>query len=161
MHRQSGTSPEKRKGSPCSNLFWCLSTSRIRAAGSLPYLRLSNWPRPANPKLTAMTVVREPKVMFEGVYFSFQLDQMVAEARSNLDKIVENFIRRKFRSSRTCVSVASDMKSLTAARDRDVDLIVMASHRPEMLDYLIGPNAAHVARHAACSVLILRQFSQN
>jgi universal stress protein F len=34
----------------------------------------------------------------------------------------------------------------------------MASHRPEMRDYLIGPNAAHVAQHASCSVLVLRRF---
>lgn len=37
-----------------------------------------------------------------------------------------------------------------------IDLIVMASHRPEMIDYLIGPNAAHVVRHANCSVLVVR-----
>jgi len=36
------------------------------------------------------------------------------------------------------------------------DLIVMASHRPELKDYLLGPNAARVMRHATCSVLIVR-----
>ena len=36
------------------------------------------------------------------------------------------------------------------------DLIVMASHRPELKDYLIGPNAARVVRHADCSVLVVR-----
>ena len=45
---------------------------------------------------------------------------------------------------------------LATARERKTDLIVMASHRPEVLDYLIGPNAAYVAQHAACSVLVLR-----
>ncbi len=37
-----------------------------------------------------------------------------------------------------------------------VDLIVMASHQPDVKDYLLGPNASRVARHAACSVLIVR-----
>jgi nucleotide-binding universal stress UspA family protein len=36
------------------------------------------------------------------------------------------------------------------------DLIVMASHRPELADLLIGPNADHVARHTTASVLIVR-----
>ncbi|PHQ68885.1 MAG: universal stress protein UspA [Sneathiella sp.] len=36
------------------------------------------------------------------------------------------------------------------------DLIVMGTHRPNMQDYLIGPNAARVSRHALCSVLIVR-----
>lgn len=35
-------------------------------------------------------------------------------------------------------------------------LIVMASHRPELEDYLLGPNAARVVRHADCSVLVVR-----
>lgn len=38
-----------------------------------------------------------------------------------------------------------------------VDLIVIASHRPQLKDYLLGPNAARVVRHAKCSVLVVRQ----
>lgn len=38
-----------------------------------------------------------------------------------------------------------------------VDLIVMASHRPDLKDYLIGPNAARVVRHCQVSVLIVRE----
>ena len=36
------------------------------------------------------------------------------------------------------------------------DLIVMASHRPELKDYLMGPNASQVVKHADCSVLVVR-----
>jgi nucleotide-binding universal stress UspA family protein len=35
-------------------------------------------------------------------------------------------------------------------------VIVLASHRPELKDYLLGPNAARVVRHAKCSVLVVR-----
>lgn len=38
----------------------------------------------------------------------------------------------------------------------NADLIVMASHRPELSDYLLGPNAARVVRHAPCSVVVVR-----
>lgn len=36
------------------------------------------------------------------------------------------------------------------------DLIVLTSHRPELKDYLIGPNAARVMRHANQSVFVVR-----
>jgi nucleotide-binding universal stress UspA family protein len=37
------------------------------------------------------------------------------------------------------------------------DLIVIGSHRPGMSTYLLGSNAKTVARHAKCSVLIVRE----
>lgn len=46
---------------------------------------------------------------------------------------------------------------LRMAKAVDADLIVMASHRPELTDYLIGANASHVMRHAECSVLVVRE----
>ena len=45
---------------------------------------------------------------------------------------------------------------LAVAKGIDADLIVMASHRPELKDYLLGPNAARVVRHANQSVLVVR-----
>jgi len=42
------------------------------------------------------------------------------------------------------------------AKELEADLIVMAAHRPSLKDYLMGPNTARVARHAACSVQIVR-----
>jgi nucleotide-binding universal stress UspA family protein len=45
---------------------------------------------------------------------------------------------------------------LKTAADIEADLIVMASHRPEMGDYLIGANASRVVRHAEVSVLVVR-----
>ena len=36
------------------------------------------------------------------------------------------------------------------------DLIIMASPKGDFPDYLLGPNAARVVRHANCSVLISR-----
>ncbi len=45
---------------------------------------------------------------------------------------------------------------LRIAEEVGVDLIVMASHRPGLEDYLLGPNAARVVRHAATSVLVVR-----
>ncbi|MEP1199515.1 MULTISPECIES: universal stress protein [unclassified Tateyamaria] len=38
-----------------------------------------------------------------------------------------------------------------------VDCIVVGAHSPTLKDYLIGPNAARVARHASQSVFVVRQ----
>ena len=45
---------------------------------------------------------------------------------------------------------------LRAAEKLSVDVIVMGSHRPVFRDYLLGPNAARVVRHARCSVYVVR-----
>ena len=45
---------------------------------------------------------------------------------------------------------------LDAAKQHKVELIVMGAHRPELSDYLLGPNAARVVRHAPCSVHVMR-----
>ena len=36
------------------------------------------------------------------------------------------------------------------------DLIIVASHKPNVGDYLLGTTAARVVRHAACSVFVVR-----
>ncbi len=45
---------------------------------------------------------------------------------------------------------------LKEAARMNADLIVVGSHRPNWSTYLIGSNAAHIVRHARCSVLVMR-----
>lgn len=45
---------------------------------------------------------------------------------------------------------------LRAADKLEVDVIIMAAHRPEASDYLLGPNVARVVRHAKQSVYVVR-----
>jgi nucleotide-binding universal stress UspA family protein len=42
------------------------------------------------------------------------------------------------------------------AEELGIDLIIMGSHDPHFTDYLIGSNAAHVALHTPCSVMVVR-----
>ncbi len=44
-----------------------------------------------------------------------------------------------------------------AAKDLNIDHIVMGAHRPSLADFLLGPNSARVARHAGCSVTVVRE----
>ena len=45
---------------------------------------------------------------------------------------------------------------LDVAEEKQVDLIIIASHRPGFQDYFLGSTAAKVVRHAKCSVLVVR-----
>ncbi|MGB5330671.1 MAG: universal stress protein [Gammaproteobacteria bacterium] len=45
---------------------------------------------------------------------------------------------------------------LDVAKEKDADLIIIASHRPGLQDYFLGSTAAKVVRHANCSVLVVR-----
>ncbi|HET9639246.1 MAG TPA: universal stress protein [Allosphingosinicella sp.] len=46
---------------------------------------------------------------------------------------------------------------LQVAERVQADLVVLASHMPELKDYLLSANAARVARRAPCSVLVVRR----
>lgn len=115
--------------------------------------------RAGGKRLMVMTVVREMSAMFEATYFPFQLDQMIAGARNKLAQIVSDFHSSGVLIEQEVRSGSIGGETLACAKDRNIDLIVMASHRPEMLDYLIGPNAAYVAQNAPCSVMVLRRFA--
>jgi len=45
---------------------------------------------------------------------------------------------------------------LDVAEEKQVDLIIIASHQPGLQDYFLGSTAAKVVRHAQCSVLVIR-----
>ena len=45
---------------------------------------------------------------------------------------------------------------LAQAEEDEADLIIVGCHKPDLTDYLLGPNAAHVVRHASCSVFVVR-----
>lgn len=45
---------------------------------------------------------------------------------------------------------------ISAADRLGADAIIVGAQRPELRDYLIGPNAARVARHAKQSVFVVR-----
>ena len=54
------------------------------------------------------------------------------------------------------ISGHSGTSILDYAAENDIDLIVIASHRPGMQDYFLGSTAHHVVRHARCSVHVIR-----
>ena len=114
----------------------------------------------AQGTVVAMTVVRDIKAILEGVYLQGQLDRMIGDARAKLSEIIAQQTSGPVTLAQVVRTGSIAHEILAVAREQACDLILMASHRPEMRDYFIGPVAAHVAQRAECSVLVHRQFDE-
>ncbi len=83
-------------------------------------------------------------------------EKSLAEAAKQLDEFIAKNIPSEISSQAIVANGTVYEEILRTAERIGCDLIVMASHRPELKDYLLGPNAARVVRHANCSVLVVR-----
>ena len=115
-----------------------------------------SWKRPLNLalKLTAggamlhvMTVVPDFGMSIVGSYFDESFEK---NALDDVTKQLEAWTADHVAHGTIYAEI------LRAADELQCDAIVMAAHRPELKDYLLGPNAARVMRHASQSVLVVR-----
>jgi nucleotide-binding universal stress UspA family protein len=81
------------------------------------------------------------------------LDKSLKEAHDELKAIANATGRKMDVEVRTGHSYNT---ILDVAEEKEVDLIIVASHRPGLQDYFLGSTAAKVVRHARCSVLVVR-----
>jgi nucleotide-binding universal stress UspA family protein len=113
--------------------------------------------------LDVITVVPDFGMSVVGGYFDPDFhDKAVARARELLDDFVRDTIGDAANEGvRHIVATGKAYEEiLHAAREAGSDLIVIGSHRPELRDYLLGPNAARVVRHSDCSVYVVRPADQ-
>ena len=83
-------------------------------------------------------------------------EKAIAEARDRIESLARDKVSPNIKVSCHVAQGPVYEEILSTARDVKADLIVMASHRPELKDYLLGPNAARVVRHSSISVLVVR-----
>lgn len=107
-------------------------------------------------RLHVMTAIRDIDAMFEGRYLAGGYEQLINEASRGLAALLAENIPGEIGATSSVEQGAVYNEILRVAQTLQVDLIVMASHRPEMKDYLLGANAARVVRHARCSVFVVR-----
>jgi nucleotide-binding universal stress UspA family protein len=113
--------------------------------------------RTGGGKLHIMTVVPDFGMAIVGSFFPADYEkQALAEAGKALDEFVNENVPAEIETALSVGHGTIYKEVLAAAETNGVDLIVMASHRPAQSDYLLGPNAARVVRHAICSVLVVR-----
>lgn len=81
------------------------------------------------------------------------IDVSVKDAESKLAALDTKFSA----SARRIVRVGSPAREIIEVAEKEgADLIIIASHRPDFTNYLIGATADRVVRHAKCSVLVDR-----
>jgi nucleotide-binding universal stress UspA family protein len=96
-----------------------------------------------------------PVTFMEFVPPQFEAEQQ-RDAEAKLAVVAARVPLPKERVSITVTS-GSVYHDVLAEADRiGADLIVVGSHRPSMATYLLGSNAGTIARHARCSVLVVR-----
>ena len=108
-------------------------------------------------QLHVLTVLPDYGMALVGSYFP---EGFEAKHRERLSKQLHKFVKENVPAEfkvQHIVAEGSPYKEILAAAERiGADLIVMASHRPEIADFLLGPNAERVVRHSKRSVLVVR-----
>ena len=83
-------------------------------------------------------------------------EKALADAGQRLEAFIADNVPAEIATQVIVANGTVYEKILQAAQSNNCDLIVMASHRPALKDYLLGPNASRVVRHAGCSVMVVR-----
>ena len=106
-------------------------------------------------KLHIVTVVPEEPPQLAWLPKDYST-KMIAYANTQLAKLIETNVPEQMGAQPHVRQGTIYSEIVKLAKELEIDLIVMASHRPELKDYLLGPNAARVVRHAECPVLVIR-----
>ncbi len=108
-------------------------------------------------RLHIMTVVPDFGMSIVGSFFPKDYEKQAIEGANSA---LHDFTKAHLPKGVACQHIVSHgtvyEEILEAAKTIKADLIIIGSHRPELKDYLLGPNAARVVRHANISVMVVR-----
>ena len=109
-------------------------------------------------RLNLVTVVPGFPLPVVGQFFPEDFEPRL---RQQAAEQLKDFIAEQVPDTIRCKRIIAEGKVyqeiLRAAEKIKADLIVMGSHRPELRDFLLGPNAQKVVQHASCSVMVIRE----
>lgn len=110
-----------------------------------------------NAKLHIMTVISSGNMSWVQQHLpKGSVEKLTDEASKALHKFVKDHIPAD-KKVQHIVAKGSVYECIINTADKiKADLIIMSAHRPELKDYLLGPNAAKVVRHSNISVLVVR-----
>lgn len=113
--------------------------------------------RSFNANLHIMTVVPDFGMSVVSQYFADDAEErMLKDAQNSLHEFVKAHVPEDIKVHHVISQGTVYRRIIQTAKQVDADLIVIAAHRPELRDYLLGPNAAKVVRHSDISVLVVR-----
>ena len=109
-------------------------------------------------RLDVIAVVPDYGMSMVADYFEKDFhDKAVERARAALHKFTDEALGDSGLEPRDIVATGKVYREiLHAAKEAGSDLIVIGSHRPDFTDFVLGPNAMQVVRHAECSVYMVR-----
>ena len=87
----------------------------------------------------------------------YPLQEWKDEATKRLGEIAVEHIPEAMRAGVVVRNGTVYREIVEAAKDLDIRQVVMGAHRPSLADFLLGPNSARVARHAGCTVTVVRE----
>ena len=109
-------------------------------------------------RLTLCAVVPDTEAVIEAEWSAAGYREMIEVAKAKLISLAEDADI----DIATVVGTGSIWSGIIDSAERvGADLIVLASHKPAMKDYLLGANASRVVRGAPCSVLVVRGASED
>lgn len=107
--------------------------------------------------LHVMSVIPDSGMSIVNHYFSKDaVKKIIEETKKKLHEFVDAQVPNKITVQHIVTTGNVYESIISTAKTIDADLIIMAAHRPELKDYLLGPNAARVVRHSDKSVLVVR-----
>lgn len=107
-------------------------------------------------RLHVVTVAAEVNVQVASFFPEDANEQLLEQTAADLQNWIREHVPAGIEVHRIVGQGTVHREIIAAAEKAKADLIVMASHKPAARDYLLGANAAHVVRHAACSVMVVR-----
>lgn len=111
-----------------------------------------------NAVLHVTTIVPPFQMSIVGGFFPEDFEaQAIASAKDKLSELGATFDLQGVEAQFHVAHGPVYDEILRIAGVVDADLIVISSGRPELKDYLLGPNAARVVRHAKQSVMVVRE----
>ena len=123
-----------------------------------PLLSAVELARTFGARLPVLTVVREVEAILQAKTAALGYELIAADLENRIAALIRRADASDLKPDILVTHGASIYAGiLAAAEEAQADLVVVGSHRPAMKDYLLGTNAARVARHARCSVLVARE----
>jgi universal stress protein F len=92
-----------------------------------------------------------------GGSLDYNINDLVEQAKERLRQLRDEHVPADLAGEVVAMHGTIYHEIVETAEKLPADLIVMSSHRPSLKDYLLGPNAARVARHSKSSVYIVRE----
>ncbi|MCP4328648.1 MAG: universal stress protein [Alphaproteobacteria bacterium] len=108
-------------------------------------------------ELNLLTVVPKVELNMPGVPVPENLEDMFQKSTlERLETLAKKIVPKEIDAKCILGVGSTSVAIIDAATNIGATLIVMASHRPSLKTYILGASAAQVARHAPCSVYIVR-----